>query len=215
MSNTNRKSAIDLHVLTECALMIALATVLSLVKLYEAPFGGSVTLISMAPIIIISMRHGVGVGLATGFVHSVIQLVFGLANVGYVPDLMGKVLCILFDYTIPFTLLGLGGMFRKIRFTENDRKNTVIAALLGTLIVTLIRFGCHLVSGVVIWHALDLVWYADDPSHIVNRYSKWMFSLIYNGWYMVPEIIISAIGTPILAGSLMKVKLPARKAKTL
>ncbi|MBP3369029.1 MAG: energy-coupled thiamine transporter ThiT [Clostridia bacterium] len=61
MSTETRKSAVSLHVLTECALMIALATVLSLVKIYEAPFGGSVTLLSMAPIIVLSMRHGVGV----------------------------------------------------------------------------------------------------------------------------------------------------------
>ncbi len=213
MSNSKRKSAVELHVLTECALMIALATVLSLVKLYEAPFGGSVTLISMAPIIIISMRHGVGVGIATGFVHSVIQLVFGLSNVAWVPDITGKLLCIALDYVLPFTLLGLGGMFGNVRFSKNERKNTVVAALLGTLVVTLIRFGCHLISGVVIWHALDLVWYADDPSHIVNLYPQWMFSLIYNGWYMLPEIIITAVGTPILASALMKVKLPTRVSK--
>ncbi len=213
MSTETRKSAISLHVLTECALMIALATVLSLVKIYEAPFGGSVTLLSMVPIIVISMRHGVGVGLATGFVHSVIQLIFGLANVAYVPDLMGKFLCIFLDYILPFTLLGLGGIFREVKFTKNARTNVIVSALLGTLLVTLLRFMCHILSGVVIWYALDLEWYADDPTHIVNRYSQWIFSLIYNGWYMVPEIIETAIGTPIIAAALMKVKLPSKTAK--
>jgi thiamine transporter len=213
MSIEKRKSALDLHVLTECALMIALATVLSLVKLYEAPFGGAVTLLSMAPIIVISMRHGVGVGLATGFVHSVIQLVLGLANVAWVPDLAGKVLCILLDYILPFTMLGLGGIFREVKFSKNARTNVIVSALLGTLLVTILRFGCHILSGVVIWYVLDLEWYADDPTHIVNRYSKWMFSLVYNGWYMVPEIIETAVGTPLIAAALMKVKLPSKKAK--
>ena len=213
MSIETRKSAISLHVLTECALMIALATVLSLVKVYEAPFGGSVTLLSMVPIIVISMRHGVGVGLAAGFVHSVIQLIFGLANVAYVPDLMGKFLCILLDYILPFTMLGLGGIFRGVKFSKNARTNVIVAALIGTLLVTLLRFMCHILSGVVIWYALDLEWYADDPSHIVNRYSQWIFSLIYNGWYMVPEIIETAVGTPLIAAALMKVKLPSKKAK--
>ena len=213
MSTETRKSAISLHVLTECALMIALATVLSLVEVYKAPFGGSVTLLSMVPIIVISMRHGVGVGLAAGFVHSIIQLVLGLSNVAWVPDLTGKILCILLDYILPFTLLGLGGIFREIKFTKNARTNVIVSALLGTLLVTILRFGCHILSGVVIWYALDLEWYADDPSHIVNRYSQWIFSLIYNGWYMVPEIIETAIGTPIIAAALMKVKLPSKTAK--
>lgn len=213
MSTETRKSAVSLHVLTECALMIALATVLSLVKIYEAPFGGSVTLLSMAPIIVLSMRHGVGVGLGAGFVHSLIQLVLGLSNVAWVPDLTGKILCILLDYILPFTLLGLGGIFRDVKFTKNARTNVIVSALLGTLLVTILRFGCHILSGVVIWYALDLEWYADDPTHIVNRYSQWIFSLIYNGWYMVPEIIETAIGTPIIAAALMKVKLPSKTAK--
>ena len=58
----------------------------------------------------------------------------------------------------------------------------------------------------VIWHALDLEWYADDPEHIVNRYSKWIFSLVYNGAFMLPEIIETVIGVPVLAGALNAVK---------
>lgn len=195
-----------LHILTEAGLMVAMATVLSMIKVYEAPFGGSVTLLSMAPIIILSMRRGVKVGLAGGFVHSVIQLVLGLANVGWVPDLGGKVLCILFDYILPFTALGFGGLFRSVRFTKSAKGNLVIAAVLGTILVTVFRFVCHILSGVVIWYALDLEWYADDPTHIVNRYSKWIFSVVYNGAFMLPEIIETVIGVPILTTALSAVK---------
>lgn len=195
-----------LRILTESAIMIALATVLSMIKVYEAPFGGSVTLLSMAPIIVLSMRRGVKVGVAAGFVHSIIQLVLGISNVGWVPDLGGKVLCILLDYILPFTALGFGGMFRGIKFTKNERTNVVIQALLGTLIVTLFRFACHILSGVVIWYSLDLEWYADDPTHIVNKYGKWLFSIIYNGSFMLPEIIETVIGVPILSAALARVK---------
>lgn len=201
-----KQKHMNLHVLTESALMIALATVLSMIKVYEAPFGGSVTLLSMAPIIILSMRHGVKVGLAGGFVHSVIQLVLGIANVGWVPDISGKILCILLDYILPFTALGFGGMFRNVRWTGNDKLNLVLNALLGTLVVTLFRFVCHILSGVVIWYALDLEWYADDPGHIVNRYSKWIFSIVYNGAFMLPEIIETMIGVPLLTSALSAVK---------
>lgn len=196
----------NLHIMTESAIMIALATVLSFIKIYEAPFGGAVTLLSMAPIIILALRNGAGVGLAAGFVHSVLQLVFGLANVAWVPDMLGKVLCVLFDYIFPFTLLGLAGIFRGFAPAGSSKKRMIAVALIATLAVTLLRFACHIVSGGVIWYALDLEWYADDPSHIVNKYSKWIFSLVYNGWYMIPEIIETAVGVPILHAALAKVK---------
>lgn len=189
------------RILCESAIMIALATVLSLIKIYEAPYGGSVTLLSMAPIILLSLRWGVKVGLPAAFVHSLLQLLLGLNNVAWVPTAGGIVLCILFDYILPFTLLGLGGLFRKVSFTKNASANLVIAALLGTLLVTLLRFACHIISGAVIWYALDLEWYADDPTHIVHQYGAWMFSLIYNAAYMLPEIVETCVGVTVLAGT--------------
>lgn len=213
MAAQNKKRTLDVHVLTEAAIMIALATVLSIIKIYRAPFGGSVTMLSMAPIIILSLRRGCGVGLGAGFVYGVIQLILGFNNVGWVPDLGGKVLCILFDYILPFTLLGLGGMFRNVKFTKNERTNLIIAAFLGTLVVTIIRYACHIFSGVVVWYALDLEWYADEPDHIVNRYGPFLFSSIYNGSYMIPEIIETCIGVPILATALRKVGITSSKDK--
>jgi len=202
MANEKTRSV---HILAESAIMIALATVLSLVKVYEAPYGGSVTLLSMAPIIILSMRRGVKTGLAAGFVHSLIQLLLGLNNVAWVPTPGGIVLCVLFDYILPFTLLGLGGCFRNVRFSKNDTANLFIAAVLGTLLVTVLRYVCHIVSGVAVWYALDLEWYADDPDHIVNKYGPWMFSAIYNGTFMLPEIIETVVGVPLLTKALSKV----------
>ncbi len=108
------------HILTESAIMVALATVLSMLKIWEAPYGGSVTILSMAPIIVLSMRRGIKVGLFAGFAHSLIQLLLGLGTVAYVPTPMGIVVCILTDYILPFTLLGLGGLFRDVKFTGNS-----------------------------------------------------------------------------------------------
>ena len=193
------------HILTESAIMVALATVLSMLKIWEAPYGGSVTILSMAPIIVLSMRRGIKVGLFAGFAHSLIQLLLGLGTVAYVPTPMGIVVCILTDYILPFTLLGLGGLFRDVKFTGNSTANLFIAAALGALLVTVLRYACHIVSGAVIWYALDLEWYADDPSHIVFQHGPWMFSAIYNGGYMIPEIIATVVGTPILTNALSKV----------
>lgn len=201
MANNTKR----IHILTESAIMVALATVLSMLKIWEAPYGGSVTLLSMAPIIILSMRRGVKVGLFAGFAHSLIQLLLGLSNVSYIPTPTGMFLCVLADYILPFTLLGLGGLFRNIKFTRNETTNLFIAAALGVALVCALRFACHVVSGAVIWYALDLEWYADDPSHIVFQYGPWMFSIIYNGSYMLPETIATVIGTPILTKALSKV----------
>lgn len=174
--------------------MVALATVLSFIKIYEAPYGGSATLMSMLPIMLVSFRRGVKCGIASGFVYSVVQLLFGLSNVAWVPSASGIVICVLLDYIIPFTLIGLAGLFSDCVFTKNERVNKLLTVLLGAVAVMLMRYLCHIISGVVVWYALDLVWYADDPSHIVNRYGPWAFSTIYNGTFMLWEIVVTAIG---------------------
>ncbi len=204
--NESSRPVSRIHLLGECAVMVALATVLSLLKLWDSPYGGSITLLSMSPIILLSLRRGSRVGLAAGFVHSLIQLLLGLSNVAYVPTPGGIALCVLLDYILPFTLLGLAGIFRNAHLSGNTTTNLILSALLGTLLVTILRYLFHILSGVVIWYELDLVWYADDPQHIVNRYGPWMFSVIYNGIYMIPEIVATSIGVPLLHRALANVK---------
>ena len=189
------------HLLAECAIMVALATVLSMLKVWQSPYGGSVTVLSMAPIILLSLRHGVKTGLFAGLAYALIQLLQGLGNLAWIPTPMGIVLGALLDYILPFTLLGLGGIFRN-KLAEKP----VLAAALGALLVTLIRYVCHTVAGVVVWYELDLEWYADDPTHIVNLYGPWMFSIIYSAIYMVPEIIATTLGTGLLHQALRKVR---------
>lgn len=194
------------RILAESAIMIALATVLSMIKVWEAPYGGSVTLLSMAPMIILSMRRGIKVAVPAAFVSSLIQLVLGLNNLAWIPTASGIALCALLDYILAFTVLGFGGIFRNIKFSENETANIFVAAILGTLLVVVIRYLCHIVSGAVIWYALDLEWYADDPDHIVNKYGAWLFSAIYNGTFMLPEMIETVIGVPLLTKAVSKVK---------
>lgn len=200
----NKKKSI--HILAESAIMVALSTVLSLLKIWQSPYGGSVTVLSMAPIILLSMRHGVKAGLLAGLAYSVTQLLFGLSNLAWIPTPLGVVLGALLDYILPFTLLGLGGIFRNANLSKNQTANTMLTAAIGALLVTVIRYVCHVVAGVVVWYELDLVWYADDPTHIVNLYGPWMFSIIYSAIYMVPEIIITTFGAGLLHKALAKIK---------
>ena len=94
MKTNNKKNAL---VMCECAIMIALAAVLSFVKILELPYGGSVTAFSIVPIVIISYRHGVKWGLLSGFVFSIIQLIQGASNLSYATSFLAAVTIILFD----------------------------------------------------------------------------------------------------------------------
>ena len=106
MKTNNLKNGL---VMCECAIMIALAAVLSFVKILELPYGGSVTAFSIVPIVIISYRHGVKWGLLSGFVFSIIQLIQGASNLRYATSFWAAVTIILIHYENAFTVIGLAG----------------------------------------------------------------------------------------------------------
>ena len=167
--------------LAESALMIALSTILAELAVFSLPFGGSVTLFSQVPVILISYRYGVKWGLTTGLTMSVIQLLFGIQNFSYVSGVGAFLILTLCDYIIAFSALGLGGMFKyKI-------KNDTISIALGGAVVTAIRFICHFISGATIWGE-----YADGAPVLE-------YSLKYNGSYMLPELIITVIGLVVVS----------------
>lgn len=193
-----QKKQSKLSIIVQCAIMAALSIVLSFIKIYEAPLGGSVTLFSAAPIILISFLYGTGYGLATGLVNAVAQLLFGLGTVAYVPNALGIVLCILFDYIVPFSLIGLAGIFRNIKFTNNVKYQTLnryTNLMLGTLMVSVIRFLCHFFTGIVVWYSLTK---EGEWNDLVFKLSPAAYSAVYNGAYMVPETILLLIAVPVL-----------------
>ena len=168
--------------LAESALMLALSTILSELAVFSLPFGGSVTLFSQVPIILISYRYGVKWGLTTGLAMSIIQLIFGIQNFSYVSGMVAFLILALCDYLIAFSALGLGGMFK------GKIKNDILAISLGGIVVSVIRFICHFISGATIWKE-----YAEGAPVLE-------YSLTYNASYMLPELIITVVGLVILAG---------------
>ena len=102
MSKTYTKT----RTLVECALMIAIGTVLSNIKFFTLPNGGSITLLSMLPFVLVSFRHGVKWGLFTGLVNACLQMLLGF----WAPPtptflyFLGEVLL---DYVLAFMVLGL------------------------------------------------------------------------------------------------------------
>ncbi len=171
--------------LTETAVMIAAAAVLSLIKIVDMPFGGSVTLFSMLPIAVISYRYGVPWGLLTGLVNALMQMLFGLKNLTYATSTPALIAIIMLDYIVAFLVIGLAGMFRgKIR-----DHGTALA--FGTIISCILRYICHVISGCTVWAGVSI------PTS-----DGLIYSLAYNATYMIPETIVTVVGAFFVANIL-------------
>ena len=162
--------------LAECAIMIALAFALSYARLWKMPLGGSVTLCSMLPIMLIGVKHGLKTGLATSFVYSLTQLFQGIVEgdvsaVSMSADVL--IVCVLFDYVVPFTLLGLSAMLGK---------GSIVKIISGMSVCVGLRFLCHYLTGVTIWAQ----WTPDG-------WSSWIYSAAYNGGYLLPDLAICLV----------------------
>ena len=174
---TNQNSKQNIKKITLCAVMIALGTVLSMIKI-DAPLGGGVTLLSMVPVAFLSCMLGLKWGFAASSAYAAIQLMISIGDVlSWGLTATAVVVCALFDYVIPYALLGISGIFRK---------KGIWGIVSGVGIATFIRFLCHYFTGVVIFD----IW-----CPWANVY--W-YSLCYNGAYMLPEIILTCVGTALL-----------------
>ena len=179
------------RIMAECAILVALSTVLSFLKIWNMPWGGSITLFSMLPVCYISVRHGVKWGLGSAFLYSVIQLFFGITLDGLLGwGLTGGILvaCIFLDYLIAFTSLGFSGVFAKKGFAG------IVA---GTAMSVAIRFACHLLSGVYVFASAGKLWEGFETSN------TWLYSFVYNGCYMLPELVMTIIGAAIVYQALV------------
>ncbi len=151
----------DTRVLTEAALAIALAFVLGLVKVFQMPFGGSISL-EMIPLILLALRQGPVVGVVAGSAY-------GLLNLAVQPVVVHPVQ-VLFDYPLAFGALGLAGFFRP----------TVRGAVIGATVAVLARFVCHFVSGVVFF-----------ASYAPEGWNPLVYSVAYNAAYLVPSLVLA------------------------
>ena len=174
-----------LHSLVEGAIMVALAAVLSYIRIFKLPWGGSITLVSMLPIMLYSIRYGIKKGLGAAFAFSLIQLFQGISDGlfawGLTPLML--VACIFIDYIFAFSVLGFAGLFSK---------NGLAGYIGGTALAGLLRFLCHFLSGVIIWHSFGELWEGFSTEN------EWLYSLLYNGAYMLPEIIFTQIAAAAL-----------------
>ena len=178
-----------LRVLLECAILIALGTVLAQIKIYRLPNGGSVTAFSMVPFIIISFRHGTKWGVLSGFVNAFLQMILGgvyMPPAGSIVSLAGSVLL---DYVLAYVSLGFADIFAK-PFRVYHKK---FAYIFGAFMACSLRFICAFLSGFIIW--------GDLSGGVVPAL---IFSIGYNASYLLPETIITCLGIGLLNRYMVK-----------
>lgn len=195
--------------LTVSAMMIAIATVMSLlcsvIPFLNALFGGSFTFGSMICLVIVSYLFGVRWGVFTAFVYSILQMLLGHGTIvalftpnddGYMGLGVGILVCLI-DYVLAYTVLGLGGLFRR------GVKSCGLSLCLGSLVALGARYLCHIISG-ALFYGMYADWFFNQAG-IREFCGEWIlstfhgaplaliYSVVYNGMYMIPEIILTAV----------------------
>ena len=200
--------------LTESAMLLAIAIVLELLsKMFipEQPFGGQITLVSMLPVVLIAYRHGVKWGFVASVTYAGLELALGARVVGaaFLPGYFGDgamigsaLLMCLLDYLLAFSVLALGGCLR------NRMKNPGAALMGGSIIALACRYLCHILSGYILF-AGYAEWYFTQEGFpgwgagLVEALSPaalgWVYSIVYNGMYMIPEMVLTAAAALLVA----------------
>ncbi len=141
------------------------------------PQGGSIS-IAMVPVVLMAFRWGLKGGLLTGFLLGSIQLVNGFATILYF-------LQIIFDYSLAFALVGFAGLFAKPvqnALISQNKGKLLAYSIAGTVVGGLLRYFIHFISGITFFAQWA------PPGQPI-----WLYSLTYNGGYMIPSIIITAV----------------------
>ncbi len=170
------KQVKPIRALCESAVYLALAIVLSYVKFAQLPFEGAITLASMLPICIISIRFGIKWGLGAAFCYSWSQILQGgVFCLGLTPGML--IASLLLDYIVAFSVLGLAGMFRR---------HGVWGKIGGIVLACFLRFVVHFAAGVILWTE-----YEEFVAFGVEWVSRpVLYSICYNGVYMLPDTAI-------------------------
>ncbi len=197
--------------LVTTAMLLAVATILSFVKISEFPFGGSITLASMLPIILISCIYNVKWGIGAAVVYGIIQILTGMGTVSafFLPGenhmaFSAAIGVCFFDYIAAYGVLGFGGIFK------NKLKSATAEVVFGTLTALTLKYAMHIISGAIFFSAWAEWFFGGGLSQIAifkpfckfvtdnvsGRKLVLLYSVIYNGAYMIPETIITTAAVP-------------------
>ena len=175
----------SIRCITEGAVMVALSLALSYLKipigLAFGGFGGSIDLV-MIPLIVFAVHRGLGWGVLAGLVFGTIKYFIGAhADISWIS--------IIFDYSVAYAFVGFAGLMCGA-FAQG--KNGALA--LGALIGCVCRFIVHYISGVTVYAQ----WMPEEFMG-VTRLTPALYSLLYNGTYMLPNTVLALILCAVLA----------------
>lgn len=160
---TREKKKWSVRMIANAALCIALSAILSYVRLYKLPQGGSITPASMLPLFMFSCAYGIAPGMLIGGAYGLLQFIQEAAFVHPVQMIL--------DYPLAFAMLGLAGISKRV----SGKRGIILGILSGTFG----RFLCAFVSGIVFYGM-----YAPEGQPVL------LYSAIYNGLYLIPESAI-------------------------
>ena len=170
MSET-RKSMRSVRCLTEGGISVALAVALSYLKIPImngfGGFGGSIDLV-MIPLIVYAVRWGMGWGIGAGLVFGTLKFFLGGKSIDWVS--------IIFDYSVAYAFVGFAGILRK------KYELMPVAAFIGCLA----RFVIHFISGITVYAK-----YVPEEFMGVSGITPIVYSVLYNGTYMLPNTVIA------------------------
>lgn len=209
MNQSNETS--KTRVLVECALLIALASVLCVFPKFKfLAYGGSITLCSMLPIIVISYRRGLKWGFLSSTVFAVVQILTGLVVTGV--SMFSALGGVALDYFLAYGVIGIGGVFRG----KFKHRGTELA--LGSFVALFLRYIFHFLSGYILWGewARDFfesvgAWGESIIASVSGNMLAVVYSIVYNGLYMIPEIVLTVIASFLIAKYVLyKLETPAK-----
>ncbi|HEL2441988.1 TPA: energy-coupled thiamine transporter ThiT [Streptococcus suis] len=166
-------STSKLPILAEVAIFSAIALVFDKIPLFTMPQGGSVSLV-MLPILLLALRHGLGVGVLTGGIVGTIQLFYG----GYFLN----VFQVFLDYALSYAGIGLAGLVAPTLSKQKNLKNTTLTITLASFLGGSIRLLATFLSGII--------FYAD---YATPGMPVWLYSITYNISYILPSTAIASI----------------------
>lgn len=169
----------DTRAIALAGICVSLSFALSYIKLFDMPFGGSITLVSWLPIALFSYIYGTKKGLLIGFLYGVLQSIQD-------PYIIHPAQFII-DYPLAFSMVGFAG---SLKFVKAFDKIPQLKFALSCIIAGSLRFFCHVLSGVFAFGA-----YAMDAG--ISNF--WSYSLAYNSYVFVDIALVVVAGAILLS----------------
>ncbi|MDK2802809.1 MAG: energy-coupled thiamine transporter ThiT [Oscillospiraceae bacterium] len=188
---------INIKRLVETSLFIILGIILSMIRIFNLPYGGSITIASMLPLVFISFKYGTKWGIFAGIVYGLLSGIFGFSEGSFKGINFGMIFLIFFiDYILAHAVIGFSGLFRNYKKIKLSTR-----LVFGIIIGGSLKLFFHILSGAIFYGSYAQWFFSQEGfsqgEYILQKFSGFslylIYSLFYNISYMIPEIIITCI----------------------